>query len=340
MNKWLRQIPIGCVVFGLLFTAGQGIAADIKERSIKLGYVLPEDHPLGLGAKKWSELLAQKSGGKIKARTYPAGAIGGDTQMISSLQGGIQELGLITSAPIVGVVKEFGVLDLPFIFSNEKEADAVLDGPVGQKLLAKLSDKGMVGLGWMENGFRNVTSSKRPITKAEDLQGLKIRVMQNPVYLDVFNTLGANAVPMAFTELYTALEQKAVDAQENPLAIINANKFNEVQKYLSATRHSYSPFAVIASKKFWDKLTPDEQKLFKETAIEASAYQRKVLREADRKLFAELKTKGMEVNELSPQELANMREKLRPVIDKYAKEIGEDTVKETFAEIDKVRKQK
>jgi tripartite ATP-independent transporter DctP family solute receptor len=216
----------------------------------------------------------------------------------------------------------------------------VLDGPVGKKLLDKVSEKNLVGLCYWENGFRHVTNSKRPIAKADDVQGLKIRTMQNPVYTDVFNTLGANAVPMAMTEVYTALETKAVDAQENPYAIIHASKFNEVQKYVSATKHTYAPAPVLVGKKFWDKLTPDEQKILQDSCIEARDYERKVSREQSAKVLADLKAKGMAFNEIPPEEVAKMREKVKPVVDKYTKEIGEDLVKQTYAEIDKVRKQK
>jgi tripartite ATP-independent transporter DctP family solute receptor len=273
----------------------------------------------------------------MKVKTYSDGTLGAEAQTISAAQGGVQEMTLVSSAPMVGVVKEFALFDLPFLFQDEKEADAVLDGPIGKKLLDKLPEKNLIGLCYWENGFRNVTNSKRPISKAEDIQGLKIRTMQNPVYTDVFNTLGANAVPMAMTEVYTALETKAIDAQENPYAIINASKFNEVQKYVSATRHAYAPAPVLVSKKFWDKLSPDEQKVLQEACVETRDYQRKISREQTSKALAELKSKGMAFNEISPEELAKMREKVKPVVQKYSKEVGEDLVKQTYAEIEKVR---
>ena len=317
--------------------AGSAFAADYKEHSFKLGHVIADDHPAALGGKKWAELLAERSGGKIKVRIYGNGAIGGDAQMTSAVQGGVQELGILTSSPIASVVKEIGLLDLPFTFSTASEVDGVLAGPVGNAIAAKMSDKGMVVLGWMENGFRSITNSKRPITKVEDLQGLKIRVLQNPVYIDAFNTLGTNAVPMPFPEVYTALESKAVDGQENPLGTINTSKFNEVQKYLSITRHTYTPYVVLVSKKVWDKLNPDEQKLMRETAAEASAYQRDVSRKSEAKFLAELKQRGMQVNELSPAEATRMREKLLPVINKHSKDLGGELGTEMLTEIAKLR---
>jgi TRAP-type C4-dicarboxylate transport system substrate-binding protein len=161
--------------------------------------------------------------------------------------------------------------------------------------------------------------------------------MQNPIYVDTFNTLGANAVPMAFTEVYQALDAKAIDGQENPVPTIDSSKFDEVQKYLSLTKHSYSPLPVLMGKKLWDALSPVEQKIMVDSCVEARDYQRKVNREANTTILQRLKTKGMQVNEPSPAELATMREKIRPVIDKHTKTIGDDLVKELYAEIAKVR---
>jgi TRAP-type transport system periplasmic protein len=338
MNKPMKRFLIGILAPAFLLAVGIGFAQNIQERSIKLGIGLAEDHPQGKGVKKFAELVDKKSGGKMKVKNYFAGSIGDDVKMVSALQGGVQEMTIPSTAPLVGQIKEFGVFDLPFLFHDEKEADAVLDGPFGAKLLDKLPARGLIGLCYWENGFRQLTNSKRPIAKADDIQGLKVRVMQNPAYLDMFNGLGANAVPMAFTELYTALETKTVDAQENPIPTIETSKFNEVQKYLSLTRHTYSPFVVLVSKKFWDKLSPDEQKVMQDSCVEARDYQRKVSREANVKILDELRKSGMQVNEVSPQEAAKMREKLKPVIDKFTKEYGEALVKELEAEIAKVRK--
>jgi TRAP-type transport system periplasmic protein len=241
---------------------------------------------------------------------------------------------------LVGLIREYAVLDFPFLFNDEKEADAVVDGPIGKRFLERLPEKGLIGVAWLEHGFRNLTNSKRPVAKLEDIQGLKVRVQQNAVAIDAFNALGANAVPMPFPELYTALENKAVDAQENPFNSIEVAKFYEVQKYLSVTKHNYTPLILLVSKKFWDKLSADEQKVLQDSASEARLYQRKVNRELDEKSLQTLKAKGMEVNVVSPQEIARMREKVKPVVDKYTKEVGEALVKELYAEIDKVQKQK
>jgi tripartite ATP-independent transporter DctP family solute receptor len=235
------------------------------------------------------------------------------------------------------MIKDFGLLDLPFLFNDYKEVDAVLDGPVGRRMLDKLPEKGLIGLAYWDHGFRNVTNSKRPITKAEDLHGIKIRVIQIPLFIEMFNAMGANAVPMPFPELYSALESKALDGQENPLATIEASKFFEVQKFVSLTQHVYNPLVTIFSKKTWDKLSPAEQKIIQEAAVEAGAYERKVSREANEKAVEVLKKNGMAINAIAPAEVARLREKTKAVSDKFVKEYGEATAQEIFAEIAKVR---
>ncbi len=337
MNRPINRTLTNFCIAAIL-AAGTLSAPYASAQTYKLGYGIAEEHPLGQGANKFVQLVSEKSGGKIKLKNYPATQLGSEAQMISATRGGVQDMVIPSSAPLVPLVKEFALFDLPFLFANEAEADAVLDGPVGRKLLDKLAEKDLVGLCYWENGFRNVTNSKRPIAKADDLKGLKIRTMQSPVYIDTFNTLGANAVPMAMTEVYSALETKAIDAQENPYQIIYASKFEDVQKYLSATRHAYAPYVVVAGKKFWDKLGPDDRKILQESCIEARNFQRKLSREANAKVLADLKAKGMAFNELPPAEMAKLREEVKPVVDKYTKEIGADLVQQTYAEIDKVKK--
>lgn len=310
-----------------------------EQKILKFGYGIAEDHPLGQGVNKFSQLVDQRSAGKIKVKGYASNVLGSESAMISSAQGGVQEIVGVSSAPVVQLVKEFAVFDLPFLFANEKEADYVLDGPVGQELLEKLTPKGLVGLCYWETGFRHVTNSKRPITRSEDLKGLKLRVMQNPVYIESFKTLGANAVPMPFTELFAALETRAIDAQENPYGIIHANKMNEVQKYLSATRHAYSPFVVMVSKKTWDKFSNDDRKIFQTACNESRDFQRKLNRESNAQLLNDMRSKGMQFNEITPSELQKMRSELQPVVEKYSKVIGEDLVKSVYSELEKARKQ-
>jgi tripartite ATP-independent transporter DctP family solute receptor len=311
--------------------------AQISERTLRFAHQNSLEHPQGQGAKKFADLVEQKSGGKIKVRLFPSGQLGGDLQTVSAMQGGTIDLTVLNAGLLVGIVKDFAVFDLPFLFNTPEEADAVADGPVGQKLFAKLPEKGLVGLGYFELGFRNVTNSKHPITKLEDFQGIKLRVLQSPLFIDLFNTLGANTVAMPFPEVYSAMEQKVIDGHENPFTVIFDSKMYEVQKYLSVTRHIYNPQSVLISKKTWDKLSDEEKKIIQSSMDEAKIYQREVSRAKTAEALEGLKKGGMQVNEVSPQEIARIREKIKPVLDKYTKEVGEPLVAEVNAEIAKKR---
>jgi TRAP-type transport system periplasmic protein len=235
-------------------------------------------------------------------------------------------------------VKAFGAVDLPFLFNSGEEADKVMDGAFGKSLSEKLPATGLVGLAYWELGFRNLTNNRRAVTKLEDIKGLKIRTLQSPIPIELFNSLGANAVPLPYTELYTALETGTVDGQENPFAnIINA-KFYEVQKYLTVTRHQYNPQIVLVSKKFWDGLNEEEKAILQSAATEARDFQRKVSREADAKALDEIKKTGMQVTELNAAETQKIRDAVKPLIDKFSADVGADTVSLLFKELDAVRK--
>ena len=312
-------------------------AAQAQEKTFKLALQNPKGHPLELGASKFAELVAAKSGGRFKVNVFPGGTLGGDAANVSALQGGTIEFVQLNSGILASQVKDFEVFDFPFIFANAKEADAIVDGPFGQKLHAKLADKGIIGLAYVELGFRNITNSKKPINTVEDIAGLKLRVIPNAINVDWVKALGANPTPLAFPELYAALEQKAVDGQENPLSVIQANKFFEVQKFLTLTNHQYNPQSLIFSKKVWDTLSPAEQKILQDSALEAAKFQRQVNRDAAAGQLDALKKAGMQVSEFSPAEQARLREKLKPVIDKHGAAISA-TVAELQAELAKVRK--
>ena len=321
-----------------LAVAGGAMAQDIKERTLKLAQQNPKGHPLVTGAEKFAEIVAAKSGGKIKVQLFPGGVLGGDVQTVSAVQGGTIEMTVLNSGILASQVKDFAIYDFPFLFANAKEADAVVDGPFGQKLHAKLADKGLVGLAYWELGFRQLTNSKRPINKVEDIEGLKLRVIPNPINIDWVKALGANPTPLAFPELYAAMEQKAVDGQENPVSVILANKFAEVQKYLALTNHQYNPQSMIISKKVWDTMSAAEKKIIEDAAQEAAKYERQVSREQAASQLAELKKAGMQVTELPPAEVAKLREKMKPVIEKHSATVGGPVVLELQAELAKLRK--
>ncbi|KQV85567.1 TRAP transporter substrate-binding protein [Rhizobacter sp. Root1221] len=334
----LRRTLVAVAATAALASPFAALAQDIKPRLIRFGYGLNEQSNQGRAVKVFQQEVEKLSGGKMKVRAFGAASLGPDVQMQQALIGGAQEMMVGSTATLVGITKEMALWDTPFLFNNVKEADTVLDGPVGEKIKAKLAEKGLVGLVYWENGFRNLTNSKRSVTKLEDLNGVKLRVMQNAVFLDSFKALGANVVPLPFSELFPALETGAVDGQENPYNTILSSKFYEVQKYLSVTNHVYSPWIVTVSKKFWDGLSKDEQKVLMDAARKSRDFERKDTRDEAAKALAELKTKGMVINEISPAETARMRDKLTRVNASVASSVGMDLWKETQDELAKLRK--
>ena len=332
-----RRTLIAATAVAALAAPFASFAQDIKPRMIRFGYGLNEQSNQGRAVKLFAQEVEKASGGKMKVRAIGAAALGSDVQMQQALIGGAQEMMVGSTATLVGITKEMAIWDTPFLFNNVQEADAVLDGPVGQKVMDKLQEKGLVGLVYWENGFRNLTNNKQPVAKLEDLNGIKLRVMQNNVFIDSFKTLGANAVPLPFSELFTALETKTVDGQENPYNTILSSKFYEVQKYLTVTNHVYSPWIVTVSKKWWDGLSKDEQKILMDAARKSRDFERQDTRAEAAKALADLKAKGMQVNELSPAEANRMREKLGAINASISANVGEGLWKDVQAEVAKVR---
>lgn len=334
MIRFTRGFVLTAVAALLTATAAH---AQVQDRTFKFATQNPKGHPIVTGMEKFAELVTAKSGGKMKVNLFPGGALGSDQANVSAVQGGTLEIVSLNSGILASQAKEFGIYDFPFMFASPREADAVVDGPFGKSMHQKLEGKGIVGLAYWELGFRNVTNSRRPITKVEDLAGLKLRVIPNAINVDWVKALDANPTPMPFPEVYTALEQKAIDGQENPVTVINANKFYEVQKHVVLTNHQYNPQSVIFSKKVWDTLSPAEQKILQDAANEAAKFQRQVNRDAAAGQLDALKKAGMQVSEFSPAEQAKLREKLKPVIDKHGAAIPA-TVAELQAELAKLRK--
>jgi len=320
-------------VFVLFLLSGLAQAQEFKFATQN-----PKGHPLVTGMEKFAELVAAKSGGKMKIAMFPGGVLGNDQANVSALQGGTLEMVVLNSGILASQAKEFGVFDFPFMFATPQEADAVVDGPFGKMMHAKLEAKGIVGLAYWELGFRSITNSRRPINKVDDIAGLKLRVIPNAINVDWVKALGANPTPLPFPEVYAALDQKAIDGQENPATVIAANKFYEVQKYLVLSNHQYNPQSLIFSKKVWDTLSAGDRKILADAGVEAGKYQRQVAREAAGTALDTLKKNGMQVTELAPAELAKFREAMKPVIAKHSEVVGADTVKALEAELAKVRK--
>jgi len=333
----VRRQFIACAASSLLALGSGAALAEVKA---KIGHAMPDTHPQAAAMNKFAELATAYTKGNVKVQAYHSGVLGSDEKQLQAVQSGSQELYIGTLAPLSARVKEVQIWDLPFMFQNEREVYAVLDGASSKKIFEKIEPAGLVGLTWTGMGFRNLSNSKRSVTKLEDVAGLKIRVMANPVALETWKTIGANAVPMAFAEVFPALEIKALDGQENPLVHMYSNKMQEVQKFISVTNHVYTPVALVASKKFWDTLSPADKAGLQKAATEAGLLQRKLLEEGDVDVAVKFKAAGVTMNTVSPAELARIQDKVKPVVAKFAPIIGEDFVKGFYAEIESARAKK
>ncbi|WP_310626761.1 TRAP transporter substrate-binding protein [Limnohabitans sp.] len=331
----MKRVFIKTVIAAVALAA-MGVAL-AQEKTIKFANQNNAGHPIVQGMEKFKEIVEKNSGGKLKVNLFPGGALGSDQANVSAIQGGTLEMASMNSGIFASQVKDFGVFDFPFMFASGKEADTVVDGAFGKKMHTKLEEKGLVGLAYYELGFRHLTNGKRPINKVSDVEGLKLRVIPNPINVDWVKALGANPTPLPFPELYAALEQGAVDGQENPIPTINSAKLYEVQKNLTLTGHQYNPQSVVISKKFWDTLSAAEKKIVSDAATESASFQRSTARALEASLLDNLKKNGMQVTTLPVSEMAILREKMKPVIAKHGEPIAA-TVSELQAELAKLRK--
>lgn len=287
--------------------------------SFQFGYGLKEDSNQGRAARFFAQRLSELSQGRLKMEPVGGARLGSDATMQDALIAGTQPMMVGSTATLVTLVREMALWDAPFLFNNTAEADFLLDGKVGQHIMDKLPAKGLVGLVYWENGFRNLTNNKRPIQRLEDFNGLKLRVMQNDTFIKAFKTMGADATPMAFSELDAALRSGAMDGQENPFNTILSSRFYESQKYLSITNHVYSPWIVLASKQWWDRLAAADRELLMQAARQAREFERQDTREEAKRALGQLAEKGMQVNVPTLAELNRMRNRMDAL---YARDIG------------------
>jgi len=323
---------------GLMLTGINDAQAQVQTRLFRISAANSETHPQNQGGVKFAELIAQKSGGKMTAKLFSNGVLGNDGQSLAGLQGGTLDMMIGTLNNFGGTVKETLALEFPFLFKTAEEADFVMAGPTGQAIREKMTEKGVIPLAYFELGFRHFHTRKgNQIKTADDFKGKKLRVQTTAVYVDLVNALGANAVPMGFNETYTGLEQGTIDGMSNPLINVLDGKYYEVSQYLAITNHVYQPSFLGLSKKTWDKLSADEQKIVQEAATEAGVFQRKLSRDVAAKSLDDLKAKKMEVTVLPPAELDKMRERLKPVIEKHTQSIGPVFVAEMMSELEKYR---
>jgi TRAP-type transport system periplasmic protein len=297
-------------------------ASAAAQTTMKISISVAQNSHQGVGIDVFAKEVEKRTAGRYKVQTFYSGSLGGERESIEAVQLGTQELTFTSTGPVPNFVPEARILDIPFLFRDKKHARAVLDGPIGQDMLAKFEPKGFKALAWGENGVRHMTNSKRAVNSPDDLKGLKMRTMENPVHVAAYKGFGIVPTPMAFPEVFTALQQGTVDGQENPLSVIMAAKFDQVQKHLSLTGHVYSPAIFLMSKAAFDKLSAADKTAFLESAKEAAKANRARVDEDDSKGVAELKSKGMSVVENVDK--AKFVATLAPVNAEFEKQFGKE----------------
>ena len=323
-------LGVACVTL-----SGHALSAEAR-----LGHGFTEEHPRGKAMKLFAAEVEKATNGQIKVKLYPNSSLGSEEKMLQAVQGGVQEFYMGSLVPFSVRKKELQIFDFPFLFSDAREVAMVLDGPIGKKMLDNLSDTGVTGLVWSGGAFRNIANSRRVLNKYEDLKGLKIRVMQSPVWLETFKAMGINATPMAYAEVYTALEIKALDGLEHPPVDMYQNKIYEVQKYLAITHHGYTPVALVVSSKWFNALPADQQAAVRKAAEAARDFQRIEETKQENVAVNLLRSNGMTVTEFASQDIDKMRAAIKPAIEKFSVSIGPEFVKSFYAEIEMARKTK
>ncbi len=311
--------------------------ADIQTRTITVSNGVAESHPVGNGIEAMRACIEERTDGAWTFNAFWSSALGDDLTATQALRSATQEMVITSSSPLVGIEPALGVFDLPFLFADSAEADAVLDGEFGDFMNEKLEESGLVNLAYWENGFRNLTNSVRPVERLEDFEGMRVRVMQNNIFLDTFQALGTNATPMAFGEVFTALETRAIDAQENPYVTIDTSQFYEVQGYLSATQHAYTPFLALYSGPIFNSYSETEQQILRDCAVIGRDVQREVSRELSNVSLANVQAEGMAFNEISTAEMERIRAAVEGVYATHAESIGVEVVERMQAQLSALR---
>src|SRR5438094_5104542 len=304
-----------------------GLAASwpaTAQTALKINIALAQNSHYGVAIDSFAREVERRTNGRYNVQTFYSAALGAERESVEGVQLGTLDLTLTSTGPLPNFVPEVAILDIPFLFGDNAHARAVLDGPIGQALLAKFPSKGMVGLAWAENGFRHMTNSKRPVNGPDDLRGLKMRTMENPIHIEAYRQFGILPTPMAFTEVFTALQQGTVDGQENPLSVITAAKLEQVQKYLSLTGHVYSPALILMSTAQWDKLSAADQQAFSAAAREAVKANRARIDEDEKRAVGDLRAKGMAV--VDTLDKTKFQAALKPVYDDFSKRFGQENI--------------
>ena len=312
------------LVIGLSLAAGF-VASAMAQTVLKIGYAVAASSHYGVGSTVFCDEVEKGTQGRYKCQQFPSGALGGEREMIEAVQLGTLDVVNTSTGPVGNFVPEVKIVDIPFLFRDYDHARHVMDGPIGQDILTKFPAKGLVALAWTENGFRHMTNSKRAIVKPADAAGLKMRTMENKVHMEGYRTFGIQPTPMSFPEVFGALQQGTVDGQENPIPVILASKFSQVQKYLSLTSHVYSPALLLTSPRLMNKLSDADKKVFYEAAKKAAVAQRKKVNDDEASGIAQLEKEGMSV--VSKVDGQAFRDALKPAYAGYAKEFGADNIR-------------
>ena len=320
----VRSLHVRSLLTGLALAGVVALApvAGHAQTNMRISISVAQNSHQGVAIDTFAKEVEARTQGRIKVQPFYSGALGGERESVEAVQLGTQELTFTSTGPIPNFVPEARILDVPFLFRDKAHARAVLDGPIGQEMLTKFDSKGFKALAWAENGFRHMTNSKRDVKEPGDLKGLKMRTMENPVHIAAYKALGIVTTPMAFPEVFTALQQGTVDGQENPLSVIMAAKFDQVQKHLSLTGHVYSPCVLVMSKAAYDKLSDADKKAFSEAAAVAVKANRARVDEDDANGVKELKARGMQIEESLDK--AKFVDTLKPIAADFEKQFGKD----------------
>ncbi len=301
------------------------------QETMKMNISISQNSHYGVAVDTFAKEVEKRTNGKYKVQNFYSGALGAERESIEAVQLGTLDLTMTSTGPVPNFVPEVAILDIPFLFRDYAHARATLDGPIGQEMLGKFPAKNIQALAWGENGFRHMTNNKRSVNTPDDLKGLKMRTMENPVHMQAYKAFGIIPTPMAFTEVFTALQQGTVDGQENPLSVISAAKLDQVQKYITLTGHVYSPALILMNKAQWDKLSPADKQAFSEAAKEAVKANRARIDDDERKVVAELKAHGMTVVENVDK--SKFQAALASTFTEFGKKFGQEN-------IDKIRNYK
>ncbi len=322
----MSRHPLAGLLAAALLVSFAGAAS--AQTTLRMNVTVPQNSHYGVAVDAFAKEIEKNTQGRYKIQNFYSGALGAERESIEAVQLGTLDMVMTSTGPVPNFVPEVAILDIPFLFTSYAHARAVLDGPIGQEMLTKFDSKGLKALAWGENGFRHMTNSKHAVNSPDDLKGLKLRTMENPVHIMAYKGFGLIPTPMAITEVFTALQQHTVDGQENPLTVIQAQKFDQVQKYLSLTGHVYSPAVILMSKGQWEKLSAADQKAFLDAAKVAVKANRDRIDADEKTGVAYLRSKGMEV--IENVDRSKFQAVLKPVFAELGKKFGE-------ANIEKIR---